>query len=181
MDKLFPHSEYPEDQEHSKTILTIHVLRSGLAAGSILSVLSGTLTTLYKEPSALLSSRHANRLLIHASRGSIAGFLISGVMLTTTMWGKEDIEWQDRAWLLLGSEGQCEFDKWLAAGGVLGGLGAMALGKGRTAASAATAINKKPAIVVKPLEAITGGISLGTASGAAGCIAWRIGVHGSFF
>lgn len=181
MDKLFPHPEYPEDQPHSKIILTIHVLRSGLTAGSILSVLSGTLTTLYKEPSALLSSQHGNRLLVHASRGGVAGFILSGVMLTAMMRGKEDIEWKDRAWLLLDSEGQCEFDKWVVAGGVIGGLGAMTLGKGRTGASAAAAISKKPTIIVKPLEAIMGSICLGTASGAASCIAWRIGVHGSFF
>ncbi|KAM5464061.1 hypothetical protein MauCBS54593_007240 [Microsporum audouinii] len=179
MDKLFPHPEYSEDQPQSKTILTIHVLRAGLTAGSTLSVLSATLTTLYKEPSAFLSSQHGNRLLIHASRGGLAGFMVSGVMLTAKMWGKEDIEWKDRSWRLLENKGQCEADRWIAAGGLIGGLGMMMLGKGRTAAATVTAaIDKRPTLVVKPLDAIMGGISLGTASGAAGCIAWRKGVHG---
>ncbi|KAF3483686.1 uncharacterized protein GIQ15_03010 [Arthroderma uncinatum] len=161
MDKLFPHPEYAEDQPRYKTILTLHVLRAGLTAGSVLSVLSATLTTLYKEPSALLSSQHGKRLLVHASHGGVAGFVVSGVMLTARMWGKEDIEWQDRSWRLLENKGQCEADTWIAGGGLIGGLSMAMLGKGRAAAATATAsaVNKTPAIVVRPLDSIMGGMA----------------------
>jgi len=38
------------------------------------------------------------------------------------MWGRDEIEWQDRAWRLLYNKGQCETDIWGGLGTVLGGV-----------------------------------------------------------
>ncbi len=44
-------------------------------------------------------------------------------------WGKEEIEWQDRAWRILGNEGQNETDVWSAAGLLVGVLRGVFMGR----------------------------------------------------
>ncbi|KAK2749446.1 hypothetical protein FQN57_006380 [Myotisia sp. PD_48] len=183
MNKLFPHPPYAEEQPHAHSILTIHVLRAGLATGSILSVLTATITTIYKRQPP---SQYARRLVLHASRGSVAGVLVSGVMLTGKMWGKEDIEWKDRAWQLLGNKSQCQADTWVAAGSVIGGMGVMALALRRGGASVAGAASAEgvlhrvagaptPSSIGIPLNpgmALAGGVGLGSAAGMVGSVLW---------
>ncbi|KMU77132.1 hypothetical protein CISG_06170 [Coccidioides immitis RMSCC 3703] len=120
MDKIFPHPPYAEDQPHSHIILPLHVIRAGLTVGSILSVVSATIFTAAKQPRTV--SVYTTRLITYASRGSVAGMLAGAGMVTFKMRGREEIEWQDRAWRLLENKGQMEMDRWVPAGGVLGAV-----------------------------------------------------------
>lgn len=181
MDKLFTQSAYAEDQTNAHAILTIHVLRAGVGVGSIISLASASLTTLLRKPRTL--SQFTRRLIVHGARGVVGGLVFSTGALVLSMWGKEQIEWQDRAWRLLASKSQTEADRWMVAGSVVcaaamgmvvagarrgalgglkldGGVGVEALGRGRVAVS---------------------GVGLGAALGLVGCVGWRRGVHGGRF
>lgn len=57
--------------------------------------------------------------------GGIIGFGAVAVMLPMMMWGKEEIEWQDRAWRLLANRGQVEVDDWSLCGVGAGVVGVM--------------------------------------------------------
>ena len=50
--------------------------------------------------------------------------------LIARMYGREDIEWNDRSWRLLENTGQIETDFWTVGGGLVGVVGA---GVGRQA------------------------------------------------
>ena len=50
------------------------------------------------------------------------GILVSEVMTFRIMQGKEEIEWQDRAWRLLENEGQKELDYWTLGGSSIGAI-----------------------------------------------------------
>ena len=53
------------------------------------------------------------------------------IALLGRMKGREEVEWQDRSWRLLGNRGQQELDLWGYGGGVAGGLGWVVLRKVR--------------------------------------------------
>ncbi len=77
------------------------------------------------------------------------------------MWGREEIEWQDRAWRLLENEGQMSVDDWSLAG--------MAVGVGLAVLAA-----RRGAIVIKnrPM-AVIGAAGLGSLAGTEGSVEWR--------
>ncbi|EAS37338.3 uncharacterized protein CIMG_02692 [Coccidioides immitis RS] len=167
MDKIFPHPPYAEDQPHSHIILPLHVIRAGLTVGSILSVVSATIFTAAKQPRTV--SVYTTRLITYASRGSVAGMLAGAGMVTFKMRGREEIEWQDRAWRLLENKGQMEMDRWVPAGGVLGAVACVVAARRGKVPSLGTG------------TAALGGLGLGVAGGAAGYAGWRYGVHGGRF
>jgi hypothetical protein len=76
------------------------------------------------------------------------------------MWGREEIEWQDRAWRLLENKGQVECDDWTYPG-MLGG---------------ALAGSRLPGWKAK-----FGAVGLGSVAGMMGYMAWRHGVKGGKF
>lgn len=77
------------------------------------------------------------------------------------MKGREEIEWQDRAWRLLENRGQLETDDWTYASmGAGAALGAMRGGGWR---------------------GVVGGAGLGSVGGMVLYMAWRYGVNGGKF
>jgi hypothetical protein len=78
------------------------------------------------------------------------------------MWGREDIEWQERSWRLLANKGQVECDDWTYSGmaiGLLGGLSQRGLG----------------------WRGVVGGVGAGSVLGMVGYMGWRYGVKGGKF
>ncbi len=80
------------------------------------------------------------------------------------MWGREDIEWKDRAWRLLENEGQVEVDTWSGVG-MVGGAAAT-VGVGRRYGLA------------RGFRAVVGGAGLGGVAGVLGYVGWRYGIRG---
>lgn len=78
------------------------------------------------------------------------------------MWGREEIEWQDRSWRLLENKGQVEVDGFSAVGAVVG-AGMTVVGKGVRGVGWRMAI---------------GGAGLGGTLGVVGYMGWRYGVKG---
>jgi len=62
------------------------------------------------------------QLLRSLGRVGVAATVLSVLATEGRMWGRDEIEWQDRAWRLLHSKGQCETDVWGGVGMVLGGV-----------------------------------------------------------
>jgi len=170
MTSLFPHPEYAEDQPYAKTILTFHVLRSGATTGAILSIPSAIASTLYWGPKTLPA--FSSRLFIHSFRGSLAGLLFSALALEARMWGKDNIEWQDRSWRLLENKGQVEVDNWILEGEVLGGI---------TALIAARRGWFPPVLNEKMVQTVVGGMGLGSVVGTTDYMVWRYGIRGGKF
>lgn len=79
------------------------------------------------------------------------------------MWGREEIEWRDRAWRLLENKGQVEVDNWGLAGmGMgLGGVGVLLRRKG-----------------VRGWRMGVGALGMGSTAGVLGYMVWRHGVKG---
>ena len=81
--------------------------------------------------------------------------------LPVRMWGREDIEWRDRAWRLLENKGQVEVDNWGVVGAAVGGVGVWAR-KG----------------VGTSWRMRVGGVGMGSTVGVVGYMIWRHGVKG---
>jgi len=170
MTSFVPHSAYAEDQKYAKSILAFHVIRSGAAMGAILSVPTAIASTLYWGPKTLPT--FSTRLLLHSFRGTLGGLVFGAVALEARMWGRDDIEWQDRTWRLLENRGQMEVDTWLLEGEVLGGVAALvAARKGWL----------PPALTGKALTAVVGGIGVGAALSTTEYVVWRHGIRGGKF
>jgi hypothetical protein len=131
MTTLFPHSSYAEDQPYAKSILRFHVLLRGLNMGAILAVPTALTSTLIWGPRVL--PVFTNRLFIHSYRGTVGGLIFGVLAVEGRMFGREDIEWKDRSWRLLGSKGQVEVDNWTLIGGAVGAL--VGARRGRVSAS----------------------------------------------
>ena len=62
-----------------------------------------------------------------AGIGVVAATGLAAVALSLRMYGKQEIEWQDRSWRLLENKPQNRINEWSASGvlvgGVLGGVG----------------------------------------------------------
>src|SRR5205085_879411 len=125
--------------------------------------------TLYHR--SINASAFIPRLLIHSSRGLVAGTIISGLALAGRMRGKEEIEWQDRSWRLIENKGQSELDYWIIDGGFLGAVaGVVAARKGMV-----------PTLAGRITTVGLGGAGVGAMSGTAGYMGWRLGVRGAKF
>ena len=79
------------------------------------------------------------------------------------MWGREDIEWRDRAWRLLENKGQVEVDDWGVVGMALGGLGLLVRRGGARGVSWRMGV---------------GGLGMGSSVGVLGYMIWRHGING---
>jgi hypothetical protein len=125
MTSLFSHAPYAEDQTNAHSILYLHVMRA--------SAMSSTFFALFRIPITLASARYRQmpinmpvlvaRTLQSSGRAFIAGGLIGGLMTWGRMRGREEIEWQDRAWRILENKGEVRTD-WAVLGGI--GAGAFA-------------------------------------------------------
>ncbi|TVY91145.1 hypothetical protein LAWI1_G003030, partial [Lachnellula willkommii] len=97
MSRFFPQAAYEEDQKYGRTILTTHVLTRGLQAGSLVSLpVASTVYFLRRRGSPLLRPSFEALLLRSTGRGAVIGTGLLGIALVGRMWGREDIEWQDR-------------------------------------------------------------------------------------
>ncbi|KAF7900409.1 uncharacterized protein EAF01_007711 [Botrytis porri] len=76
------------------------------------------------------------------------------------MYGRTDIEYQDRSWRLLESKGQMESDDWMYGGMIVGALWKFKSGS------------------LVDWRVRVGSISAGSAMGALGYLGWRYGVKG---
>ncbi|KAL8927231.1 MAG: hypothetical protein Q9208_002407 [Pyrenodesmia sp. 3 TL-2023] len=160
--RLFPHPNYAEDQPSAYTILMIHCLHRGFTAGAIVGLLAplarSAFSTILRRPTLAAPLPWTARLLSSAAIGSLSGTALLAVGTTGRMWGREEIEWKDRSWRLLGNQGQNHEDEWSFGGAVLGavGMGIMARRGGGSA------------VGVPMWKAIVGGAAGGSVLGTVG-------------
>jgi Protein of unknown function (DUF1757) len=171
MSRYFPHPPYAEDQPFSRTILTTHVLHRGFQLGALLGCAGGLSYSAYRylrpPTSATPAPQWGFRNLILPTTlrttgiGATAGLGLMALGVTGRMWGREEIEWQDRAWRLLENEGQMSTDDWSLDGMVVG-------------ATLALLAARRGVIVIKnrPL-AVVGAAGLGSLIGTEGSMEWR--------
>jgi len=161
MSSLWPHPPYAEDQPHTTAILTTHVLLRGFQLGTAVGPLS-----------ALLSwrvLRHGTTpffpiMLYKTGTSALVGTGVLALALVGRMWGKEDIEWKDRAWRLLENKGQVEVDTWSVVGMVGGGAAAVRAGRWYAP--------------MRRFRLVVGSAGLGGTVGVLGYMFWRYGVRG---
>lgn len=165
MSPIWTHPPYAEDQLHSTPILITHVLFRGFQTGAMIGPALGSLRyalPLIRTTSPARASL-VSVLLRSTGTGAVVGTVLAGVGLVSRMWGREEIEWKDRAWRLLENRGQVEVDKWSVVGVVLGGMewvwrtGGVGGGRWRRR---------------------IGSLGMGSTAGVLGYMVWRHGVHG---
>ncbi len=181
MSRFFPHPPYAEDQPYAYTILTTHVLHRGIQAGALLGATAGLSYSTYRyfRPAATATAATTTassaaampqkfRALILPTTlrstgiGATFGLSLIAIGLEARMWGREEIEWQDRAWRLLENEGQVSVDDWSLGGMAVGVVGLALLAARR----GAVAIKRRPMAVV-------GAAGLGSLAGTVGSVEWR--------
>ncbi|KAF2689328.1 hypothetical protein K458DRAFT_413632 [Lentithecium fluviatile CBS 122367] len=126
MTSLYPHTPYAEDQPSAHAILYTHTIRAGAMAGTFLSLFTAPASLLisrYRYNTPLASATFIPRLLSHSGRGLLFGALFGAAATYGRMTGREEIEWQDRAWRLHENRGEMDTD-FVALGGA--GVGALA-------------------------------------------------------
>jgi len=155
-----PHPPYAEDQPYSHLILTTHILSRGFQTGALVGSLLGTARHLYthRTTALLLPS-----LLRSSSIGGAVGVGAMAVAVPVRMWGREQIEWQDRSWRLLENRGQVECDVFSSVGAVVG-AGVVA-GRGW-----------RGMVGGAGWRGMVGGAGLGGLLGVVGYMGWRHGV-----
>jgi hypothetical protein len=122
MTSLFSHTPYAEDQPSAHSILYLHAVRA--------SAMSFTFLSLFRIPITLASARYRQipittsaliaRTLHGSGRAFALGSLVGAVATWGRMRGREEIEWQDRAWRVLENEGEVKTD-WVMLGGSCAG------------------------------------------------------------
>lgn len=127
MTSLFLHTSYAEDQPNAHSILYLHVMRA--------SAMSFSFISLFRLPVSLFRARYRQmtidmpalvaRTLQSSSRAFAMGSLVGALATWGRMQGREEIEWQDRAWRILENKGEVDTD-WVTLGGA--GVGAVAGG-----------------------------------------------------
>jgi hypothetical protein len=134
MSRFWPHTPYAEDQPLSHTILYTHVLTRAMTVGSLAGAGIGVSLPLLRALNVLKPRIPplplATTLLRSVGVGSVVATGILAVGLPARMWGREEIEWQDRSWRLLENKGQVAVDDWTYSGMALGLGAAIARGKG---------------------------------------------------
>lgn len=162
MSHLWPHAAYAEDQPYHTAILTTHVLYRGFQTGAVIGPLVGAAR--YALAPKTVTSIPLSRVLLRSTgTGALWGVGVLAVALPVRMWGREEIEWRDRAWRLLENKGQVEVDNWGLAGmGMgLGGVGVLLRRKG-----------------VRGWRMGVGALGMGSTAGVLGYMVWRHGVKG---
>jgi hypothetical protein len=167
MSRLFPHPPYAEDQPLARTILTTHVLTRGIQTGSLLGLVTGTSLHTLRRFNILTPSTHTliTTLLRSTGVGAAVGFGLMAVATPMRIWGREEIEWQDRSWRLLENKGQVECDDYTYPGMAVGLALAAASQRGR-------ALGWRGAAA---------GAGLGSVVGMMGYMGWRYGIKGGRF
>ncbi|KAK1687880.1 hypothetical protein BDP55DRAFT_71333 [Colletotrichum godetiae] len=192
MSRYFPHTAYAEDQPLAGTILTVHVLTRGYTTGTVvglgIAAASGvasrirgtkpvpaaavaaapfpTSATTASIATAALRSSGLHTFLRKSGTASAIGLGFTGVTMLARMYGREDIEWRDRAWRLMESRSQLEVDDWTYSGAA---AGVASLGIARAAGVKGSALG---------VRAVGGAAGLGSLAGTVGYMVWRYGVHG---
>jgi hypothetical protein len=170
MSRYFPHTPYAEDQPLSHTILTVHVLVRSVTTGTVIGTgIYGAQSLLRRvrrqQPPPPPPAPRSQLLLLRAAGTSTLWTLgIVSAGLVARMWGREDIEWRDRAWRLMQNKGQVECDDFTYVG-MLAGLGAVATKSVRRAG----------------WVGVLGAVGLGSTAGMFGYMGWRYGVRGGKF
>lgn len=166
MSRFFPHTPYAEDQPLSRTILTTHVIARTITMNTLIA--AGITTARQLIPAfrpKVVTLSFVPRLLRSASTGTLIAVGLGALMTGGRMFGREEIEWQDRSWRLLENKGQTEADDWtvggVAAGAALGAVAGRSAGLGWRGA--------------------VGGVGLGSVGGMLGYLGWRYGVNGGKF
>ncbi|KAG0641391.1 hypothetical protein HOY80DRAFT_734107 [Tuber brumale] len=129
MDRFFLHHDYAEDQPYSRTILTTHVLHRGANVGAVFGALYGGARY------GISANARKLPLAAYMVRASGVGVVVTtgvaAVMLSWRMYGRQEIEWQDRSWRLLENKPQNRIDECSASGALVGGvLGGLKKGLG---------------------------------------------------
>ncbi|KAE9365106.1 hypothetical protein N431DRAFT_430631 [Stipitochalara longipes BDJ] len=167
MSRLWPHPPFAEDQPLARTILWTHVLTRAATVGSMVGTGVGASLLVLRQFKVIRQrvppATVASTLLRSSGTGAVVATGLLCIGLPVRMWGREEIEWQDRSWRLIENKGQVECDDWtyvgLAAGAIAYGIKGNGLG----------------------WRGLTGSIGLGGVSGVVGYIGWRYGVNGGKF
>lgn len=159
MTTLFPHTPYAEEQPLSHTILITHVLDRGFQTGAVFGSLYGAARHAYVRRT---TSSITAPILRSAGVGGVIGIALSALATGIRMWGREKIEWQDRAWRLLENKGQVECDTFATEGAVAG----------------VAAVAWRHGVRTTGWRTIAGGAGLGSLVGVIGYMGWRYGVKG---
>jgi hypothetical protein len=138
--KLFETAQNSADQRNSHSILHLHVALRSVQVLSLASTVVGGLIFMYRR-----SGKLSNLILKANATSLVAGMVAGPFMVERVMNGKEEIEWQDRAWRLLHHAKQNKVDD----GAIIGAMG----------------LGMACALVRKPGVAIIGGAGLGMLGG----------------
>ncbi|TGO70375.1 hypothetical protein BOTNAR_0001g00510 [Botryotinia narcissicola] len=167
MSRYWSHPPYAEDQPHSRLILWTHILTRGPPTAAFLTLFISASTLIYGKlplPASLLprsqTSPFPSQLLNSRFIGTSTLVVTSLLTLATIahMYGRTDIEYQDRSWRLLENKGQIESDDWMYGDMIVGALWKF-----------------KPGSLVD-WRARVGSISAGSAMGVLGYLGWRYGI-----
>lgn len=162
MSVLFPHTPYAEDQPLPHLILGLHVLDRGFQSGALLGTVFGVARNLVLRRRGTNLSIFGTPLLRSAGLGGAISTALITLGLPVRMWGRERVEWEDRAWRLLENKGQLECDTYSTAGAVVG------------AAAAAW----RQGMRHSGWRVLAGGAGVGSLAGVAAYMGWRYGVKG---
>ncbi|TEY78218.1 hypothetical protein BOTCAL_0051g00360 [Botryotinia calthae] len=169
MSRYWPHPPYAEDQPHSAPILWAHILTRGPPTAAFLTPFISSSILVYRKLPLLVSLlprsqpfSFPSQLLNLRSMGTNTLGVTSLLTLATIarMYGRTEIEYQDRSWRLLESKGQMESDDWMYGGMLVGALWKFKSG------------------YLVDWRVRVGSISAGSAIGVLGYLGWRYGVKG---
>lgn len=118
-------------------------------------------------PNSPLTRPLSLRLLRSSGYGGLVGTLFLATGLAYQMYGREHIEWQDRAWRLLENKGQVEVDDWMGLGAVAGLGATLVRGPGRYGGMGALG-----------WRGVVGGAGIGGLVGMLGYLGYRHGWKG---
>lgn len=123
---LFPHAVYAEDQHYPHTILTIHCLHRGFTAGAILGLIPpltrSAFNTVLRRPLPPHPLPYVSRIFSSAAIGGVGGIAFLAIGMIARMWGREEVEWQDRSWRILANKSQNREDGYSFSGIVIGAM-----------------------------------------------------------
>jgi hypothetical protein len=143
MDSLFEHGSYAEGQANAHAILYLHVMRAFSMSFSFVS--------LFRIPVSLARARYSktpidmSKLIARTLQSSGRAFALGTTVGVLATWGRmrgrEEIEWQDRAWRILENKGEVQTD-WATMGGISAGAvaGVVAARRGAIPASVGSAM-----------------------------------------
>ncbi|KAH8730471.1 hypothetical protein GQ44DRAFT_700372 [Phaeosphaeriaceae sp. PMI808] len=123
MTSLFPHTPFAEDQPNAHSILYLHVMRASAMSFSFVSLFNIPITLVRNRKAPLSVTALMTRTIQSSGRAFALGTVVGALATWGRMRGKEEIEWQDRAWRILENKGEVQTD-WIALGGI--GTGAVA-------------------------------------------------------